>query len=560
MADRDAARDVSLTLRDASELDDVDTWLTRPPSPPRRLRRLHLPRRSLAAIGRRLPSRAAPRVALGLGLAVWGLFAGYDIWRCVYGPILDWQDTVTYEAAARFPILSIGFLAGQRPPVIPLLWKLTGTNMSFALTQTVISVLSWSLLAGTVAFVLRSPWRALLGGTVVLVFASTWQVTEWDWSMLTESISLSALAVMFTSAFWLARRITLPRGLVFVGACLVYEGARDQGIWVIGTLGLIVAGLSLFWLVRHRASQALRAGLLALALLAISATAEVAAESSHRNVINVYNVFEVRVFPFPSRVAWFAAHGMPEAKAIDALAASAPRPAPGTRTVIYPDLDSKPWLPLGRWFENDSQLVYAEYLITHPVYVFTAPFAKPELTFNDAGGSLAFYAGPGPLLGVVPTLMFPPGDVVVFLGLFAGALLLFRRMTRVVEVRMLVGLLVVGLVAVLFAWHGDGEEVARHTIEGNVEARLAVMLLLVFGVLWRRGAKAAEAIELPVSESHPVLSPCVPPEPSDTQSGAGHYVAGASDDREGVVTAPAREVEHAGVEAHRHADGRPEGD
>ena len=40
-----------------------------------------------------------------------------------------------------------------------------------------------------------------------------------------------------------------------------------------------------------------------------------------------------------------------------------------------------------------------------------------------------------------------------------------------------------GIVTMLIAWHGDGEEVTRHTVEGFAELRASVLILAVVGVL-----------------------------------------------------------------------------
>lgn len=84
-------------------------------------------------------------------------------------------------------------------------------------------------------------------------------------------------------------------------------------------------------------------------------------------------------------------------------------------------------------------------------------------------------------------LVSPVGRVVpeVVAGLAAAgvALAAVRRSWRLGEVRVAVGLAVIGLAAALIAWQGDGIEVARHTIEGKVETRLGVLLLLLLAVL-----------------------------------------------------------------------------
>ncbi len=48
---------------------------------------------------------------------------------------------------------------------------------------------------------------------------------------------------------------------------------------------------------------------------------------------------------------------------------------------------------------------------------------------------------------------------------------------------MVVVLTLVGVAAMLVAWHGDGQEVTRHTVEGFAQVRLGVWLLFAIGLL-----------------------------------------------------------------------------
>ena len=48
---------------------------------------------------------------------------------------------------------------------------------------------------------------------------------------------------------------------------------------------------------------------------------------------------------------------------------------------------------------------------------------------------------------------------------------------------MVFGLIVIGLLSMLVAWHGDGQEVTRHTVEGLAELRLGLWILIVMWAL-----------------------------------------------------------------------------
>ncbi len=80
--------------------------------------------------------------------------------------------------------------------------------------------------------------------------------------------------------------------------------------------------------------------------------------------------------------------------------------------------------------------------------------------------------------------------------------------------RVLVVLTLVGLAGMVVAWHGDGQEVARHTVEGFAQVRLGVWLLVTLGVLelpnLRRTPSEAKLVphrpELVAQPSEPVAA------------------------------------------------------
>ena len=440
-------------------------------------------------------ARRHPYASL-LGLEAWLAYAAYQLWIVVTGPIGYWNDSAAYVSVARSPFPSVALLSGQRPPLVPLLWKMTGSPLSFAVTQTVFGIVAWTILAITVARLVRPGWPGLLAGASVLAFASCWQVTEWNWNVLSESVALSATAIVCAATIWLARRFTLSRACVLALACCVLVADRDQTIWVVGPAGVAIGlyGVVMYLGTRRRSVPTRELLLLALSLFAIASLAELGAASSHRNVINMKDVFYVRVFPFPARVQWFAQHGMPDSKRVDIIARQT-LPLPGSAKVVEPNFGLPGLRRLDRWFEDRAELTYAEFLVTHPGYVLTAPFARPALTYNNDNGNLAFYGsliGQNPAnpanhaLPFLPILMFPSWEVTLAVGLTGAALLLERRPLSFRCWVPAFALVATGLWSMLVAWHGDGMEVARHTIEGNIEVRIAVLVLAIQGVLGSR--------------------------------------------------------------------------
>jgi hypothetical protein len=204
----------------------------------------------------------------------------------------------------------------------------------------------------------------------------------------------------------------------------------------------------------------------------------------------VEQVFAVRIFPYPDRVAWFSSHGMPEAAAIDQLARTT-HTTHGDAPVVYLDVTAPRWRALDRYFAHNSEQAYLLFLATHPGYDLTAPFVRPELTYDDADGDLGFYGASMVELPGVSSVLFPDWRVVLAIALAGAALTVLRRLWRRREVLLVAGVGVVGAGAMLVAWHGEGQEIVRHMVEGEVQARFAVLLIFLIGVFGIAPARAA---------------------------------------------------------------------
>jgi hypothetical protein len=220
-------------------------------------------------------------------------------------------------------------------------------------------------------------------------------------------------------------------------------------------------------------------------VVVVSATSSIA---SHRDVKNAQNALYARVFPYPSRIAWFAEHGMPQGARLAALARAA-SPEGGHAPIVQIDLADARFQPLAHWLRTDAPRTYVEWLLLHPGTVLKEPFVRPERTYNNADGHLSFYAASDRTDAPLLTALLYPSWIWVaaaaVLAVVAGELLgQSRRLVWVVVV--LLGAL--GLAHMLIAWHGDGMEVTRHASVGNVQVRVGVLVLLLMLLDGRRPA------------------------------------------------------------------------
>jgi hypothetical protein len=447
-----------------------------------------------AAPARSARVRAATVAMVVVATACIGGFAWFRIWQARVGNPLVWQDSLQYQALSRQPLLSHLIWAGARPPVTPLLWKLAGSDTTFVLVQTLVSVAAWSTLAVVAARRVRPWWGRLVAGAAVLGFATTRPVTQWDRSVLSESLSLALLALLFAVAILWAARPTLPRGLGVVAVGLLFAATRDTQIWVIALVAVAFGAYAAWRGLKVDAISARPALVVAAGLVAVVLLTGAGSIASHRAVKNVENALAVRVFPYPSRIAWFGDHGMPQAARLTKLA-RAKTAEPGHAPVVTIDPADPAFGPLARWMRSDATRTYAQWLLFHPATMLTDPLVRPERSFNNADGHLSFYAaGDRTDAPVLTTVLYPSWAwvlVAAFLAVAGGVYLGLDRRPDWAVIALLGAL---GLVHMLIAWHGDGMEATRHASVGNVQVRLGVLLLLVLLLDGRPRASADQPL------------------------------------------------------------------
>jgi hypothetical protein len=431
-------------------------------------------------------ARTAPRDAVvpTLALVGWCGFAWYIFWQGTVGQPLIWSDSSSYATVAGHPLWSTGFWAGQRPPLVPFLLKVAGSATGFVALQSVLAVGAWGFLAFTVGRLVPDGWRRLAAVWIVLAFATTTPITLWNRSVLSESLSLSLLALLIAATIWAVRALTWPRVVALAGVALLFAATRDAQVWTVGALGVVVGVVALARWRRHRPPSRPIVALAVSLLLAAGVTGWVVVHTG-RSRQNVENVLYVRIFPFPSRVAWFAAHGLPDARAIDRSMAVTKPPTPGAAKVF--NVDDPKILPLeatlDTWMLNHGQSTYLLWLVTHPTYIVTEPLQRPERSFNFAGGLLTFYAATDRVTSPATPVLWPAWWWLLPLTVIGVAASVVGGAWRRRSTQAVVMLGVLGIFTMLVAWHGDGQEVTRHTIEGFAEVRLCVLILAVVGVL-----------------------------------------------------------------------------
>jgi hypothetical protein len=420
---------------------------------------------------------------------IWSGLAWFVLWQATVTPQLIWQDSEAYVAVAAHPLWSTAFWAGTYPPLVPLLWKLTGSDTGFVVIQAVLALLAWGFLAWTVSRLLSTSLLRLATFAVVLGLATVTPVVLWNRSILSESVSLSLVATLFATFILLTRNPSWPKVVAVVATAVVMVSARDSLIWTVGALA-VCSGIYAVAASRQDPHIGILAAVLAVCLVTVAALASWGVQYSRREVLSVDTVLAARVFPYPSRVAWFAGHGMPQASAIDRVAQHTLPPHRGQAKVVSISNADPTFGPLIRWEQVNGPSTYARWIISHPAYLVTEPLVRPERSSNDANGDITLYAATNRVDSPLTSVLWPAWWWLLPMAAVAVLSAAVSGMWRSRTWRTLVVLSIIGIVEMVVSWNADGQEAPRHTIEGFLEVRLGVLILLLLGIFSMRGPRA----------------------------------------------------------------------
>ncbi|MEJ3743949.1 hypothetical protein WEI85_11725 [Actinomycetes bacterium KLBMP 9797] len=420
-----------------------------------------------------------------------GLVVGFFAARLVIvltGTVFTSFDTFSY-AYRDDPAFDRGALVsftGHAPRLwgVPLFYALFPGDLSRAVGQWAVGTVAWALLAWALWTCLRHPIARTVAAAGVLLLGLLPQVTNWDFAILSESLSISlgvatlALALLWgrTGSPWLVA------GTVVAGVWWTFT-RPDARVYTL----LMVAALAVVAWRRPRLRRGALVGAAALAVAVGWGTAIAPAvdetyarysatpQVRHEEGLMVFRL-RLHVFPDPEVKALFEREfGMPSCPAMEQIAA-------GSSWQTAKFAEAYAGCPaMKAWGERNAGDVWRRYALTAP-----GTFARQTegvLTLSLAG---ADYAKTTPIVPApARTLVFPPRDWVlpvlgVALLLAAGALIVSRALRRRAGLVFAGAALTAASAASLAAgiWYGAGEY-WRFGIQEAIGLRLAVLVMLV---------------------------------------------------------------------------------
>ncbi|HEY3144464.1 MAG TPA: hypothetical protein VGJ86_25265 [Acidimicrobiales bacterium] len=418
---------------------------------------------------------------VGLVVRLWQMDGKIPSW---------WGDSTDYLKASRASLLSLELWAGPRTVVVPLLLKLVGgDDAGYVHVQTTLAALCWAALAASVVTVVSNAWLARLAAVAITVISLAFPVVMWERSVLSESLAMSSLALVVAALIQLARGVTAWRVVAGLAALTLWVATRDTHVVVVllGAVGLAV------WVILRRPPSERLLALLATGAFLMAVLAGASASHGHRSSLPMRNVYAARVLPYPQRVEWFAAHGMPQSELFVGPGATPIVVEKGRPAVRYVGADDPVLQPWVRWVEREGRRMFLRWMVTHPAYVLREPWREPERAFNNALGDRSFYAPSDrrdvPLVTGASILPMP-----LALLLAAAAMAAAFRWNRWRSPAFVVGAILVVLSGphALVSWHSDGMETARHLVVPVVQFHLGVLLLLIGALAGAPGTTATD--------------------------------------------------------------------
>ena len=421
-----------------------------------------------------LEPRSAERLSAARWLP-WGLWLGYALLRLrleLPVPVTLYPDSGDYLRIAQRAWGDPLFWSGVRPAGVPLLYRLVGgTPEAIGWLQVLVSIFAWGVLAWAVRRAARTPLAGLLSFGVVLAFSLGLDILRWDRIVLSESLSLSLLALVLAAWLRLMEGWGWGRAAALLAVSALWMLARETNTYLGALLAL---GLGAGVLLRRVRA---RWGWLAAGLLVCFVGFQGLSNHGERWVFPFYNVLAQRILPDAHKVAFFQQFEMPVSPALLEMAG---KWAHSDDFALY---NAETLRDFQAWTGARGKSTYFEYLLADPLRTAWEPLQNAgALLFPTLRG----YAPEGlrglPVDGLYPHSPWAVGGLALLgAASWAAAWARWRRLNgRGLWVSL--ALLLLSYPHLALVWHGDAMEVGRHAVAAAVQLRLGLWLAVLFGL------------------------------------------------------------------------------
>ena len=389
-------------------------------------------------------------------------------------PRASFGDVHEYFEVASQPLLSKSFWIAIRPPTVPLLYKLTGSDVNAIVRfQLWFSILSWGFLAAIVASTIHSYLLKPVAVAIILAFGLNQAIIMWDFLILSESVAISLMVLFLGSSILLLARWTWTRAIIFGVVALLFIFTRDAIAYYYLMIGCGMLPL-IFFVSRKKHLLVVSAFLILLFFVS-----NIVAASSGRWYHSLLNTISLRILPDERYVAYFESRGMPVNEALISRRGKHLH-ADGGILMSDPDLQH-----FRDWVLEHGRQEYIRFLWFHKADALQNIFQDMRALFNP---NLYYYSATGfaPIIGEsrINELLYPD-RFSIFMLLSAYLLASAAAVFAIYEKRSMwlipVFLIFLTYPQAVFIWNADANEIGRHSLYHNIQWRLGLWLLLLYG-------------------------------------------------------------------------------
>lgn len=361
------------------------------------------------------------------------------------------------------------FWSGSRPFVVPFIGTLVGRNLVyFVWVQTAISIFCWSFLAYSLAA--RFPATVIKVVTLVgvLAFSLGRNILVWDWSIMSESLSLSLIVLLLGLFVRIVNAFSWGKAALVVLVAFLWAFVRDANAWLVLLVSILVLAASVArrldwkWLFLSGA----------LALVFVLNSISVNSAPVPRWAYPLMHAIIVDIFPNEDAVGYFVERGMPYSEAMSRWPAAFPI---NLNLSQEADLDG-----FYHWTSEEGRSVYLGYLLSTLPSSLLVPISAEHFPVRIGTEFNRPYAYEPPLS--------MPIEHVFYFDLWSGfsrlalaVLLLFalwRAWAGDTVAVVAFASVVLSYPYAFLAWYGDGLSRARHLLPAEVLLRLGCLLLV----------------------------------------------------------------------------------
>ena len=399
----------------------------------------------------------------------------YDNSLLVPVPRSAFGDVKGYYDIASQSVFSRSFWIAERPPTIPLFFKFIGTDYNkVASFQLWFSIFSWGVLALIIAKVTKNIFLKLISFALILAFSLSQEIIMWDYLILSESISISLMALFLASSILLLEKWSIFRVLLLFVTSVFLVGTRENfAYWLL----MVGCSLLILLLTKKYIKRVLLISGFFILLFVISNSL---ASAGLRWYYPLLNTISIRILPNQEHTAYLEKLGMPVTDTLLERSGKA----------LYADewemMENPELAPFREWVKSEGKRAYIKFLWFYKVDILqdwtkeTETLLVPDFYYYSASNfspiiknlRLDEYLYPtrfGIFLFFVANYIAAAGTVWAF----------YERKTNWIVPLLLILLTFPQLLFILSA---DGNDIPRHCLFYSIQLRLGVWIFILYSL------------------------------------------------------------------------------